>query len=271
MLRDIFTMGARPIASLNARVGRPSSEKTRWKDGAAAGMAGYGNAVGVPAVGGCIGFHPSYENNPLVNAMCVGVIKADSIKRGVATGVGNSVMIIGSSTGRDGIHGATFASADLTDEAVEAKSAMQVGDPYRESILMEACLELMAKDCVIGMQDMGAAGLTCSTSEMAGRAGTGITIDVALVPKREDGMTAYEVMLSESQERMLLVPVPGREQEVKDIVGKWGLYAVVIGGHRRRMVTVKDGGVVTAAAGGDLTEARFVRESTRPAYIDKWR
>ncbi len=274
MLRDIFTMGARPIASLNALwLGDPSSEKTRWVlDGVAAGMAGYGNAVGVPAVGGCIGFHPSYENNPLVNAMCVGVIKADSIKRGVATGVGNSVMIIGSSTGRDGIHGATFASADLTDEAVEAKSAMQVGDPYRESILMEACLELMAKDCVIGMQDMGAAGLTCSTSEMAGRAGTGITIDVALVPKREDGMTAYEVMLSESQERMLLVPVPGREQEVKDIVGKWGLHAVVIGVVTDDgMVTVKDGGVVTASLPAEiLTEAPvYIRESTRPAYIDK--
>ena len=274
MLRDIFTMGARPIASLNALwLGDLSSEKSRWVlDGVAAGMAGYGNAVNVPAVGGCIGFHPSYENNPLVNAMCVGVLKADSIKRGVAAGVGNSVMIIGSSTGRDGIHGATFASADLTDEAVEAKSAMQVGDPYRESILMEACLELMESGCVIGMQDMGAAGLTCSTSEMAGRAGTGIMIDVALVPKREEGMTPYEVMLSESQERMLLVPAPGREQEVKNILGKWGLHAVVIGRVTDDgMVTVKDGDVVAASLPTQiLTEAPvYVRESSRPGYIDE--
>ncbi|MGI6145922.1 MAG: phosphoribosylformylglycinamidine synthase subunit PurL [Bacillota bacterium] len=273
MLRDIFTMGARPIASLNALwVGDLSSEKSRWiLDGAVAGIAGYGNAVGVPTVAGCIGFHRSYENNPLVNAMCVGVIRADAIKRGVAAGVGNSVMIIGSSTGRDGIHGATFASADLTDETVESKSAMQVGDPFRESALMEACLELAERGCVVGMQDMGAAGLTCSTSEMASRAGTGIEIDVALVPMREEGMTPYEVMLSESQERMLLVPVPGREQEVEAVLAKWGLHAVRIGTVTDDgMVTVKDhGSVVACLPSALLTEAPvYRRESERPAYLD---
>ena len=207
----------------------------------------------------------------LVNAMCVGVIRADAIKRGVAAGVGNSVMIIGSSTGRDGIHSATFASADLTDETVESKSAMQVGDPFHESALMEACLELAERGCVVGMQDMGAAGLTCSTSEMASRAGTGIEIDVALVPMREEGMTPYEVMLSESQERMLLVPVPGREQEVEAVLAKWGLHAVRIGTVTDDgMVTVKDhGSVVACLPSALLTEAPvYRRESERPAYLD---
>ena len=275
MLRDIFTMGARPVASLAAIcVGDLSSAKSRWVlEGATAGVAGYGNAVGVASVGGSITSHPSYENNPLVNAMCVGVTKKEAIKRGVASGVGNTVMIIGSSTGRDGIHGATFASADLTDEMVESKSAMQVGDPFRESLLLEACLELAERGCIIGMQDMGAAGLTCSTSEMASRAGTGMVIDVALVPVREEGMTPYEIMLSESQERMLLVPVPGREDEVREILTKWELHAVAIGHVTDDgMVTVKDGGEVVAQVPARLLTDDapvYHRESRRPDYLDE--
>ena len=194
--------------------------------------------------------------------MCVGVIELTPSSAAWRQG-GQHVMIIGSSTGRDGIHGATFASADLTDETVESKSAMQVGDPFRESALMEACLELAERGCVVGMQDMGAAGLTCSTSEMASRAGTGIEIDVALVPMREEGMTPYEVMLSESQERMLLVPVPGREQEVEAVLAKWGLHAVRIGTVTDDgMVTVKDhGSVVACLPSALLTEAPVCAES----------
>ena len=238
-----------------------------------AGISGYGNAVGIPTVGGQTVFHASYESNPLVNAMCVGVMRHEDIKRGAATGIGNSVMVIGSTTGRDGIHGATFASADLTDEAIERKSAVQVGDPFREKLLLEACLELVARGCVLGIQDMGAAGLTCSSCEMASRGGTGMIIDLDRVPRRETGMTPYEVMLSESQERMLLVPVPGREKEVREVLVKWGLEAVVVGEVTADgMVTLTEGGAVVAqvpakALADDAPV--YHRESSKPGYVER--
>ena len=274
IIRDIFTMGARPIASLDSLwLGDLSSARARRLfSGIVAGISGYGNAVGIPTVGGQTVFHRSYESNPLVNAMCVGVMRHEDIKRGAATGVGNSVMVIGSTTGRDGIHGATFASADLTDEAIERKSAVQVGDPFREKLLLEACLELVARACVLGIQDMGAAGLTCSSCEMASRGGTGMVIDLDRVPRRETGMTPYEVMLSESQERMLLVPTPGREDEVREILGKWGLEAVVVGEVTADgMVTLLEGGAevarVPARALADDAPV-YHRESSKPEYVD---
>jgi len=275
IIRDIFTMGARPIASLDSLwLGDLSSARARTLfSGIVAGISGYGNAVGIPTVGGQTVFHPSYESNPLVNAMCVGVMRHDDIKRGAATGVGNSVMVIGSTTGRDGIHGATFASADLTDEAVERKSAVQVGDPFREKLLLEACLELVARGCVLGIQDMGAAGLTCSSCEMASRAGTGMVVDLDRVPRRETGMTPYEVMLSESQERMLLVPTPGKEREVREVLVKWGLEAVVVGEVTADgMVTITEGGRVAAQvpAKALADEAPlYHRESAKPEYVDR--
>jgi phosphoribosylformylglycinamidine synthase II len=275
IVRDIFTMGARPIASLNSLwLGDLESDRSRMLfDGIVSGISGYGNAVGVPTVGGQTVFHKSYDNNPLVNAMGVGVMRQDEIKRGAASGVGNSVMLIGSTTGRDGIHGATFASTDLTDEAVEKKSPVQAGDPFREKLLLEACLELVARGCVLGIQDMGAAGLTCSSCEMSARGNVGMVIDIDKVPCREEGMTPYEVMLSESQERMLLVPVPGKEREVREVLGKWGLLAEEIG-------TVTDDGLITLIHGGKevaqvparaLTDHAPVyhRESVRPEYIDE--
>ncbi len=274
IIRDIFTMGARPIASLDSLwLGDLSSPRARRLfSGIVAGISGYGNAVGIPTVGGQTVFHSSYESNPLVNAMCVGVMRHEDIKRGAATGVGNSVMVIGSTTGRDGIHGATFASADLTDEAIERKSAVQVGDPFREKLLLEACLELVAMGCVLGIQDMGAAGLTCSSCEMASRGGTGMIIDLDRVPRRETGMTPYEVMLSESQERMLLVPTPGREDEVREVLSKWGLEAVVVGEVTGDgMVTLIEGGTqvaqVPAKALADDAPV-YHRESSKPEYVD---
>jgi len=275
IIRDIFTMGARPIASLDSLwLGDLSSPRARRLfSGIVAGISGYGNAVGIPTVGGQTVFHASYESNPLVNAMCVGVMRHEDIKRGAATGIGNSVMVIGSTTGRDGIHGATFASADLTDEAIERKSAVQVGDPFREKLLLEACLELVARGCVLGIQDMGAAGLTCSSCEMASRGGTGMIIDLDRVPRRETGMTPYEVMLSESQERMLLVPVPGREKEVREVLVKWGLEAVVVGEVTADgMVTLTEGGAVVAqvpakALADDAPV--YHRESSKPEYVER--
>ena len=275
IIRDIFTMGARPIASLDSLwLGDLSSPRARRLfSGIVAGISGYGNAVGIPTVGGQTVFHASYESNPLVNAMCVGVMRHEDIKRGAATGIGNSVMVIGSTTCRDGIHGATFASADLTDEAIERKSAVQVGDPFREKLLLEACLELVARGCVLGIQDMGAAGLTCSSCEMASRGGTGMIIDLDRVPRRETGMTPYEVMLSESQERMLLVPVPGREKEVREVLVKWGLEAVVVGEVTADgMVTLTEGGAVVAqvpakALADDAPV--YHRESSKPEYVER--
>ncbi len=231
ILRDIFTMGARPIASLNSlRFGPPDEARNRrLLAGVVAGIGGYGNALGCPTVGGEVVFEPSYNQNPLVNAMCVGLVKANEIFKGRAEGIGNPVFYVGAKTGRDGIHGATMASAEFGEGSEERRPTVQVGDPFMEKVLLEACLEAMKTGAIIGIQDMGAAGLTCSTSEMGARAGTGITIDVAKVPKRETGMTAYEVMLSESQERMLLVAEKGREQEVIRVFEKWDLHAEPIG------------------------------------------
>ncbi|HEY3042543.1 MAG TPA: phosphoribosylformylglycinamidine synthase subunit PurL, partial [Vicinamibacterales bacterium] len=231
IIRDIFTMGARPIALLNSlRFGSLDEPGTRRVlEGVVAGIAGYGNSIGIPTVGGEIVFEPCYAGNPLVNVFCLGIAPAADIIKGVASGVGNAVYYVGAKTGRDGIHGATMASAEFDDKSAEKRPAVQVGDPFMEKLLLEACLEVMKSDALIGIQDMGAAGLTCSTSEMGSRGGAGVEIDVALVPQRETGMTPYEIMLSESQERMLLVVKRGREPEVERIFDKWDLHAVRIG------------------------------------------
>jgi phosphoribosylformylglycinamidine synthase len=231
ILRDVFTMGARPIANLNAlRFGRPEHPRTRRiVDGVVRGIGGYGNCVGVPTVGGEINFHASYDGNPLVNAMTVGIARKDRIFLSAAAGVGNPVVYVGSKTGRDGIHGATMASAEFAADSEEKRPTVQVGDPFTEKLLIEACLELMATDAIVAIQDMGAAGLTSSAVEMAGKGGVGIELDLDLVPARETGMSAYEFMLSESQERMLMVLRPDREQLARDIFIKWELDFSVIG------------------------------------------
>jgi phosphoribosylformylglycinamidine synthase subunit PurL len=231
ILRDVFTMGARPIANLNAlRFGRPDHPKTRHLvAGVVAGIGGYGNCVGVPTVGGEVNFDAAYDGNILVNAMTVGVAKQDKIFYSAATGIGNSVVYVGSKTGRDGIHGATMASADFSDDSEEKRPTVQVGDPFTEKLLIEACLELMASDAIVAIQDMGAAGLTSSSVEMASKGGVGIRLDMNKVPCRETGMTPYEMMLSESQERMLMVLKPGREGEAEAIFRKWELDFAVIG------------------------------------------
>lgn len=231
IIRDVFSMGARPIALLNSlRFGELDHPRTKYLfEEVVSGIAGYGNCVGVPTVGGEIQFDDCYKGNPLVNAMCVGLIRHEDIQVGQAKGIGNTVMYIGSATGRDGIHGATFASEELTDESAEDRPAVQVGDPFMEKLLIEACLEIVKCDALVGIQDMGAAGLTSSASEMASKAGTGIELNLDLVPQRERGMTPYEMMLSESQERMLIVVEKGREHEIKDIVSKYDLEAVEVG------------------------------------------
>jgi phosphoribosylformylglycinamidine synthase len=231
IIRDIFTMGARPIALLNSlRFGSLETPlMRRLLEGVVAGIAGYGNSIGIPTVGGEIGFEPSYAGNPLVNVFCLGVARASDIVKGVASGVGNAVYYVGAKTGRDGIHGATMASAEFDEKSAEKRPAVQVGDPFMEKLLLEACLEVIATGALVGIQDMGAAGLTCSTTEMGSRGGAGIEIDVSLVPQRETGMTPYEIMLSESQERMLLVAKKGREREVERVFEKWDLHAVRIG------------------------------------------
>ncbi len=231
IIRDIFTMGARPIALLNSlRFGSLDAPGTkRLLEGVVAGIAGYGNSIGIPTVGGEIAFEPCYAGNPLVNVFCLGIAKHADIIKGVASGAGNAVYYVGAKTGRDGIHGATMASAEFDDKSAEKRPAVQVGDPFMEKLLLEACLEVMQTDALVGIQDMGAAGLTCSTTEMGSRGGAGVEIDVALVPQRETGMTPYEIMLSESQERMLLVAKRGREGEVERIFEKWDLHAVKIG------------------------------------------
>jgi phosphoribosylformylglycinamidine synthase II len=249
IIRDIFTMGARPIALLNSlRFGDLDAPGTRrLLEGVVAGIAGYGNSIGIPTVGGEIVFEPSYAGNPLVNVFCLGIAKASDIVKGVASGVGNAVYYVGAKTGRDGIHGATMASAEFDEKSAEKRPAVQVGDPFMEKLLLEACLEVMQTDALIGIQDMGAAGLTCSTTEMGSRGGAGVEIDVSLVPQRESGMTPYEIMLSESQERMLLVAKPGREAEVERIFEKWDLHASRIGHVTNDgMLRVKDRGVVVA-------------------------
>jgi phosphoribosylformylglycinamidine synthase subunit PurL len=231
ILRDVFTMGARPIANLNAlRFGRPDHPKTRHLvAGVVAGIGGYGNCVGVPTVGGEVNFDAAYDGNILVNAMTVGIAKTDKIFYSAAAGIGNPVVYVGSKTGRDGIHGATMASADFSEDSEEKRPTVQVGDPFTEKLLIEACLELMASDAIVAIQDMGAAGLTSSSVEMASKGGVGIRLDMNQVPCREEGMTPYEMMLSESQERMLMVLKPGREGEAEAIFRKWELDFAVIG------------------------------------------
>ncbi|MEM7443088.1 MAG: phosphoribosylformylglycinamidine synthase subunit PurL [Pseudomonadota bacterium] len=267
ILRDVFTMGARPIANLNAlRFGAPDHPKTRHLvAGVVAGIGGYGNCVGVPTVGGETNFHSAYNGNILVNAMTVGLAKADRIFYSAAAGVGNPVVYVGSKTGRDGIHGATMASAEFSEGSEEKRPTVQVGDPFTEKLLIEACMELMATDAIIAIQDMGAAGLTSSSVEMADKGGCGIELDLDLVPCRETAMTAYEIMLSESQERMLMVLRPGREEIARAIFEKWELDFAVIGrvtdtGH---LVLRKDGTVVA-----DLRVAPLVDQA--PNYDRPW-
>ncbi|WP_422125305.1 phosphoribosylformylglycinamidine synthase subunit PurL [Sphingobium arseniciresistens] len=231
ILRDVFTMGARPIANMNAlRFGRPDHPKMRHLiSGVVSGIGGYGNCVGVPTVGGEVNFHPAYDGNILVNAMTVGVADTDKIFYSAASGVGNPIVYVGSKTGRDGIHGATMASADFGEDSDAKRPTVQVGDPFTEKLLIEACLELMASDAIVAIQDMGAAGLTSSGVEMASKGGVGLLLDMNKVPQRETGMTAYEMMLSESQERMLMVLKPGKEAFAEAIFHKWELDFAVIG------------------------------------------
>ena len=248
ILRDVFTMGARPVANLNAlRFGRPDHPKMKHLvQGVVAGIGGYGNCVGVPTVAGETNFHPAYDGNILVNAMTVGVADADKIFYSAATGVGNPIVYVGSKTGRDGIHGATMASADFGEDAEEKRPTVQVGDPFTEKLLIEACLELMATDAIVAIQDMGAAGLTSSSVEMATNGKAGIRLDMNKVPCREEGMTPYEMMLSESQERMLMVLKPGKEAMAEEIFRKWELDFAVIGEvtDTRHMVLEFEGEVV---------------------------
>ena len=252
ILRDIFTMGARPIASMNSlRFGSLDHPQYGRRNrsllaGVVAGIAHYGNAFGVATVGGEVAFDDAYSLNPLVNAFALGLVRHDQIFFGKATGIGNPVLYVGAKTGRDGIHGATMASAEFDEEALEKRPTVQVGDPFLEKLLLEACLEAMRSGAVAGIQDMGAAGLTSSSCEMAARAGTGIELDLSLVPQREQNMTAYEMLLSESQERMLVVAHAGREREVVDIFRKWDLDAVVIGRVRdtQRMQVIHEGEIV---------------------------
>jgi phosphoribosylformylglycinamidine synthase II len=258
ILRDVFTMGARPVANMNAlRFGRPDHPKMRHLiSGVVHGIGGYGNCVGVPTVGGEVNFHPAYDGNILVNAMTVGIADTDKIFYSAASGIGNPIVYVGSKTGRDGIHGATMASADFAEDSEEKRPTVQVGDPFTEKLLIEACLELMASDAIVAIQDMGAAGLTSSSVEMASKGGVGIRLDMDKVPQRETGMTAYEMMLSESQERMLMVLKPGREAFAEAIFRKWELDFAVIGEvtDTGRMVLVHHGETVCDIPLGPLAD-----------------
>ena len=274
--RDIFTMGARPICALNSlRFGALEHDRVRYLfDGVVRGIGDYGNSFGVPTVAGEVYFDPAYEGNPLVNAMSVGVVKTDATASAIAKGVGNKVFIVGSATGRDGIHGATFASEELSEESEKKRPSVQVGDPFTEKLLLEATLEALAAGVVIGIQDMGAAGITCSSCEMSAKGGAGMRLNLDRVPVREPDMTAYEIMLSESQERMLLVCVPDKEETLQSIFEKWDLHAVCIG-------EVTDTGRVQVQYQGkqvaDVEADHLVlgggapvyhRESSRPKYLD---
>ncbi|HEY6230862.1 MAG TPA: phosphoribosylformylglycinamidine synthase subunit PurL [Pyrinomonadaceae bacterium] len=275
ILRDVFTMGARPIASMNSlRFGSLDHPKHGRRNrsllaGVVGGIAHYGNAFGVATVGGEVAFDDAYSFNPLVNAFALGLVKRDQIFFGKASGIGNPILYVGAKTGRDGIHGATMASAEFDDAALAKRPTVQVGDPFLEKLLLEACLEAMRSGSVAGIQDMGAAGLTSSSCEMAARAGTGIEIDLSLVPQREQSMTAYEMLLSESQERMLIVAHAGREREVVDIFRKWDLDAVVIGrvreGHNMRVL--HEGEVVADIPVAALTDEAplYERPMTQPS------
>ncbi|HEY1607151.1 MAG TPA: phosphoribosylformylglycinamidine synthase subunit PurL [Allosphingosinicella sp.] len=264
ILRDVFTMGARPVANLNAlRFGRPDHPRMRHLiAGVVAGIGGYGNCVGVPTVGGEVDFHPAYDGNILVNAMTVGIAEQGRIFYSAAAGIGNPVVYVGSKTGRDGIHGATMASADFTEDSEEKRPTVQVGDPFTEKLLIEACLELMASDAIVAIQDMGAAGLTSSSAEMGDKGGSGIELDLDKVPQREANMTAYEMMLSESQERMLAVLKPGREVEAEKIFKKWELDFAVIGitTDTKRLVVKHKGEIVADMPITALSDAAPIYE-----------
>jgi phosphoribosylformylglycinamidine synthase subunit PurL len=275
--RDIFTMGARPVASLNSlRFGSMETPRVRYLlDGVVRGISDYGNSFGIPMVGGEIYFDEAYEGNPLVNAMSVGIVKVGETASAIAEGIGNPVLIVGASTGRDGIHGATFASEEISEESEAKRPSVQVGDPFTEKLLLEASLEALKTGAVVGMQDMGAAGIACSTSEMTAKGGQGMKVDLDKVPAREEGMTAYELLLSESQERMLIVAEKGREQEIIDVYDKWDLHAVVIGEvvEGDRVTYWKEGEVKADIPADSLVlgggAPQYVREAKRPAYLDK--
>ena len=276
ILRDIFTMGARPIAALNSlRFGSPKDPRVKYLvKGVVKGIGDYGNCFGVPTVGGEVYFDPSYNANPLVNAMAVGIVKHDETVSAIAEGEGNPVFIVGSATGRDGIHGATFASEELSSESEEKRPSVQVGDPFTEKLLLEASLEIIKEDLVVGMQDMGAAGISCSTTEMSAKGKVGMDINLDLVPMRETGMSAYEILLSESQERMLVVGKKGKEAEIRAVFEKWDLHAVEIG-------KVTSDGIVRMRRDGELKAEVpadslvlgggapvYIRETRRPSYLD---
>jgi phosphoribosylformylglycinamidine synthase II len=275
IIRDIFTMGARPIALLNSLRFGPldAVQNRRILEGVVAGIGGYGNSIGIPTVGGEVAFDESYSGNPLVNVFCLGIARHEDIIKGTASGDGNPVYYVGAKTGRDGIHGATMASAEFDDKSQEKRPAVQVGDPFTEKLLLEACLEVMTTGALVGIQDMGAAGLTCSTSEMGSRGGVGIEIDVKHVPQRETGMTPYEIMLSESQERMLMVVRRGREHEVEEIFEKWDLHAVRIGEVKSEStLLVREGGQIAAQIPNRaLTDEAPVyhRPTARPEWLDE--
>lgn len=276
IIRDIFTMGARPVFNLNSlrfgpisREGEAPAESSgdsalknnrRLFAGVVAGIAHYGNCIGIPTIGGEVYFDESYEGNPLVNVFCLGILRHEQIARGAAKGIGNPVFYVGAETGRDGLAGAAFASRELTEESKQDRPAVQVGDPFKEKLLLEACLELLETGCVAGIQDMGAAGLTCSTCETASRGGTGVEIDLALVPKRETGMTPYEIMLSESQERMLIIVNKGQEQTVCDIFDKWDLPYAEVG-------VVKDDGMMRVLDNGKVVAEIPARQLADEAPI----
>ncbi|MFH0733076.1 MAG: phosphoribosylformylglycinamidine synthase subunit PurL [bacterium] len=277
ILRDIFTMGARPIASLNSlRFGSLEDKRTRFLfEGVVKGIGDYGNCFGVPTVAGEVYFDECYKGNPLVNAMAIGIVKADKTASATAKGVGNKVMIVGSSTGRDGIHGATFASEEISAKSEAKRPSVQAGDPFTEKLLLEASLEIIRNDYIIGIQDMGAAGISCSTSEMSAKGESGMRIDLSKVPLREKGMIAYEIMLSESQERMLVVVKPGFEEKVKAIFNKWDLNCEIIG-------EVTDTGLLEIYYQGELKAKLpaydlvlgggapvYIREQKKPEYINE--
>ena len=278
ILRDIFTMGARPIASLNSlRFGLPENPRVRYLvDGVVRGIGDYGNSFGVPTVAGEVYFDESYTGNPLVNAMAVGLVKHDRMASAVAEGEGNPIMMVGSRTGRDGIHGATFASEEISEASEEKRPSVQIGDPFTEKLLLEATLEIIQEELIVGIQDMGAAGLTCSSSEMSAKGKSGVLIDIDAVPTREEGMTPYEILLSESQERMLVCVKKGRESEVARIFDKWGLDSTIIG-------HVTDDGMMTVRLKGETVSRIpseslvlgggapvYRRETRRPAYMDEF-
>ena len=278
IMRDIFTMGARPITSLNSlRFGDPKEPRNKYLlTRAVKGIGDYGNSLGIAVGGGELFIHPTFTKNPLVNAMTVGIARHDQMASASTKGmVGNKVYIVGATTGRDGIHGASFASKDLTKESEEKRSAVQVGDPFMEKLLMEASLEAIQKNLLVGIQDMGAAGISCATSEMSAKGKTGMDVDLDKVPLRESDMNAYEIMLSESQERMLVIPETGKEEELVSIFHKWGLNAVEIG-------TVTGDGILRIRKDGKLKAEipadslvlgggapRYVREEKRPTYLDE--